>query len=150
MFFTRPILEIIFSLFYVRFPSGGNGNQTAYQGTGSNGVNMNGTIYCQNNECKKATAAAFFIGLPCIIILSFCVLTLLGFTFGGVAKGSAAACCQAACYGGFTTGVFSLLQSAGAGGCPKCFVIIIAILGGIPCLATFFLCPLVCDSLNSW
>ena len=149
MFFTRPILEIIFSLFYVRFPSGENGNQTAYQGTGSNGVNMNGTVYCQNNECKKATAAAFFIGLPCIIIVSFCVLTLLGFTCGGVAGGSAAAACQATCYGGLTSGVFSLLQSAGAGGCPICFVIIIVILGGLPCLATHFLCPLVCDSLNS-
>ena len=144
-----PILEIMFSLFYERFPSEEKGNQTAYQGTGSNGVNMNGTVYCQNNECKKATAAAFFIGLPCIIIVSFCALALLGFTCGGVKRGSAAACCQAACYGGDTTGVFSLLQSAGAGGCPICFAVVIFILGGIPCLATYFLCPLVCDSLNS-
>ena len=144
-----PILEIMFSLFYERFPSEEKGNQTAYQGTGSNGVNMNGTVYCQNNECKKATAAAFFIGLPCIVIVSFCVLTLLGFTCGGVAGGSAAAACQATCYGGLTSGVFSLLQSAGAGGCPICFVIIIVILGGLPCLATNYLCPLVCDSLNS-
>ena len=144
-----PILEIMFSLFYERFPSEEKGNQTAYQGTGSNGVNMNGTVYCQNNECKKATAAAFFIGLPCIIIVSFCALTLLGFTRGGVIGGSAAAEMQRKCYGGFTTGVFSLLQSAGAGGCPKCFAVVIFILGGIPCLATYFLCPLVCDSLNS-
>ena len=144
-----PILEITFSLFYERFPSGENGNQTAYQATGSIGVNMNGTVYCQNNECKKATAAAFFIGLPCIIIVSFCVLTLLGFTCGGVAGGSAAASYQAKFYGGFTTGVFSLFQSAGAGGCPICFAVFIFILGGIPCLVTYFLCPLVCDSLNS-
>ncbi|XP_022800209.1 uncharacterized protein LOC111338068 isoform X3 [Stylophora pistillata] len=44
------------------------------------------------------------------------VLGAAGFTAGGVAAGSIAAAAQSAIYGGFTGGVFSLLQSAGAAG----------------------------------
>ena len=44
------------------------------------------------------------------------VLGVAGFTTGGVAAGSVAAAAQSAIYGGFTGGVFSLLQSAGAAG----------------------------------
>ena len=44
------------------------------------------------------------------------VLGAAGFTAGGVAAGSMAAAAQSAIYGGFTGGVFSVLQSAGAAG----------------------------------
>ena len=44
------------------------------------------------------------------------VLSAAGFTAGGVAAGSVAAAAQSAIYGGFTGGVFSVLQSAGAAG----------------------------------
>ncbi|PFX11859.1 Tauropine dehydrogenase [Stylophora pistillata] len=44
------------------------------------------------------------------------VLGAAGFTAGGVAAGSIAAAAQSAIYGGFTGGVFSILQSAGAAG----------------------------------
>ena len=40
-------------------------------------------------------------------------LAAAGFTAGGVAAGSIAAAAQSAIYGGFTTGVFSALQSMG-------------------------------------
>ena len=56
---SRPLLEIIFSLFYERFPSGENGNQTAYQDTGSNGVNMNGTVYCQITSARRRQQPRF-------------------------------------------------------------------------------------------
>ncbi|KAI1792021.1 hypothetical protein LXA43DRAFT_1008968, partial [Ganoderma leucocontextum] len=42
------------------------------------------------------------------------VLSLLGFTAAGVAKGSIAAWVQSVFYGASTTGLFSTLQSAGA------------------------------------
>ena len=44
------------------------------------------------------------------------VLGAIGFTASGVAAGSIAAAIQSAAYGGFTTGVFSNFQSAGASG----------------------------------
>ena len=44
------------------------------------------------------------------------VLSAAGFTAGGVAAGSIAASAQSVIYGGATTGIFSLLQSAGAAG----------------------------------
>ena len=113
-------------------------------------VNSTKLEYCQNKECTKAAVASFFIGFPCFIIVSFCTITCLGFTCGGVAGGSAAAGCQSACYGGATGGCFSLCQSAGAGGFMGiCFVIgLLSIIGGIFSTATWFLCLYTCEQLN--
>ena len=50
------------------------------------------------------------------IVAAPLVLSAAGFTAGGVAAGSIAAWAQSVIYGGATTGIFSLLQSAGAAG----------------------------------
>ena len=108
------------------------------------------TEYCQNNECTNATVAFAFIGLPVLIAVSFCVITCLGFTCGGVAGGSLAARCQSACYGGATSGWFSLLQSAGAGGCPGIIfgICLLGLVWTLPSIGTWYLCLYTCEKLN--
>ena len=106
--------------------------------------------YCQNNECTYATVAFAFIGWPVLIAVSFCVITCLGFTFGGVVGGSLAASCQSACYGGATTGCFSLLQSAGAGGLPGIIfgICVLGLFWTLPSIGTWYLCLYTCEKLN--
>merc|ERR1711953_414522 len=66
--------------------------------------------FSRNNKTALITSAVFgAIGLPI-------ALPLLGFTATGVAARSIAAGAQSAIYGGFTTGIFSVLQSMGAAG----------------------------------
>lgn len=73
------------------------------------------------NEHPKTTAIATatavgivgYVAAPCMLSYG---LVKLGFTTGGVAKASLAALIQSKFYGGFTCGVFSLMQSWGATG----------------------------------
>ena len=121
-----------------------------YERENSSSANQTTVKYCQNDECQTAAISAFFVGWPVLIASSFCFITCLGFTLGGVAGGSLAASCQAACYGPATGGCFSLLQSAGAGGCMGIiFVIcIVSIFCSIPSIGTWYLCLYICESLN--
>ena len=54
------------------------------------------------------------IGLGAIATIGALAVPVLGFGVAGVAAGSVAAGIQSAVYGGATTGLFSILQSAGA------------------------------------
>ena len=125
-------------------------NHSRHDSQNSSFANQTIVKYCQNDECQTAAISAFFIGWPVLIATSFCVITCLGFTCGGVAGASLAASCQSACYGPATGGCFSLLQSAGAGGCMGIiFVIcIVSIFCSIPSIGTWYLCLYICESLN--
>lgn len=148
---TKQVLENATSSFYNK--TGDllrQGTEFIYSGDPTTCENTTELEYCQNKECTKATVASFFIGFPCFIIVSFCVIACLGFACSGVVVGSAAAACQSACYQGATGGCFSLFQSAGVGGCMGiCFVIgILSIIGGLFSTATWFLCVFTCEKLN--
>ena len=106
--------------------------------------------HCQNNECTIATVAFAFIGWPVLIASSFCVITCLGFTCGGVAGGSLAASFQSAFYGGATSGCFSLLQSAGAGGWPGITfgICVLGFFWTLPSIGTWYLCLYTCEIVN--
>jgi len=69
--------------------------------------------FARNNKTVLITSAVF--GVAGAIVLPI-ALPLLGFGATGVAAGSIAASAQSAIYGGFTTGIFSALQSMGAAG----------------------------------
>jgi hypothetical protein len=107
--------------------------------------------YCQNKECTKATVASFFIGFPVFALAFGFLICCLGFTCGGVAGGSGAASLQSTCYGGATTGCFSIFQSAGAGGCMGlgCIVVVFSIIGSGFATAAWYACLFTCQNLNA-
>ena len=126
--------------------------QNAFQNASHYPIFDNGTKaeYCQDNECTYATVAFAFIGWPVLIASSFCVITCLGFTCGGVAGGSLAASFQSAFYGGATSGCFSLLQSAGAGGWPGITfgICVLGFFWTLPSIGTWYLCLYTCEIVN--
>lgn len=63
--------------------------------------------YAKNNKGR--------IGIIAGSVAAPALLPVVGFTAAGVAGGSVAAGVQSAVYGAYTTGVFSVLQSAGTG-----------------------------------
>ena len=73
-------------------------------------------------------AGAGAIAAACAIPLA---LPLIGFTSAGVAAGSIAASIQSVVYGGFTTGLFGLAQSAGAAGVSAATTAGMAAAGGV-------------------
>ena len=88
----------------------------------------------KKHKCKIAGSVGAVAGAPY-------VLSAAGFGAGGVAAGSLAAKIQAAFYGGAATGVFSSLQSAGAGGIGKLTNLFIG--GGGGYVGSYF-----CDDLE--
>ena len=74
-------------------------------------------------------------------MIGFGILGALGFTEAGVTAGSIAAGVQSVVYGGSTTGIFSLLQSAGTGvlGSVAAAVGWLAIFAGAAAIACAFL-----------
>ena len=76
------------------------------------------------------------------VVAAPAVLSVVGFTAGGVAAGSVAASIQSVFYGAYTGGVFSVLQSAGAAGIGAAGNAVIGgIGGGIGALGTgIFVC----------
>lgn len=70
------------------------------------------------NWCWREYAATAVVGGTAAVVAAPFVLSMVGFTTGGVAAGSIAASIQSAVYGGTvaSTSVFAGLQSAGAAG----------------------------------
>ena len=69
--------------------------------------NCKTSLLVKNNKGKVGAVAG--------IIAAPALLPVVGFTATGVTAGSIAAGVQSAVYGAYTTGIFSLLQSAGTG-----------------------------------
>ena len=116
---------------------------------------LNEDSYCDNDVCKKAAAAAFFLGYPCFGLVLFCALTFLGFTMGfcmnscnvrgGIAGVSNAASCQLACYKEVR---YTFVQNAGPGGCKKmkiaCILVALCFVNSFFTVATWRLCLFTC------
>merc|ERR1712193_26067 len=83
-------------------------------------------------ETMKKLKIGLFAGAG--VIVGVCAiplgLPLLGFRSAGVAAGSIAASIQSVVYGGFTRGLFSLAQSAGAAGIGAATTAIMGAVGG--------------------
>lgn len=69
-----------------------------------------------NDLIQYAGSLAWVSALGILLCFASLLIPLLGFGFEGIAAGSVAAGIQSAFYGGETTGIFSMLQSAGATG----------------------------------
>jgi Fascin domain len=72
------------------------------------------TAFTNPGNTAKCAIGGTLIATGAILTLGAVAVPLAGFGVGGVMAGSTAAAAQSAFYGGATTGLFSILQSAGA------------------------------------